>query len=451
MFSSRSCARLVRLLTAPLLVFIFVSSVEAKRPAASATPKPQPTSRPTPTPETTTIPTSQPTSTVGPAPTPGLSPAPTADPTQNPLPTPTLDPSPAPSPTPGAASTPTLEPTLTVGPTDSPVATPTLTTSPTPSPTPEPSSTPTPAATSTPAVASGCPLPVPALSNAQDPVAYGADSSGAKDSSRAFSSALSAGDLDVPGGTFLINSTVSVPRGRRIKCEPGGILKTTSTSAYTMFMFNNNNGGGVWNCEFEGSNYNVSPPHYVAVGQQFIFHQSTDTSGTAGNLTIANNDFNGINGYTAAVVIYASSANQPPPAGDVIACNTAENCGYNFLQITSGINTIVSYNTMSDCSGWVEADNTGQINTGNVATHNSATFNAGVGYANHGGGNTGSWNHITCGASCSGSACNYSGNTCSYNQCGSGVSAWLLQSAVGGSSNDASYTGNTVSGACTVH
>jgi hypothetical protein len=262
---------------------------------------------------------------------------------------------------------------------------------------------------------------------------------------------LNSGDLDVPNGTFLLNYTVSVPGGRRIKCEPGAILKTTSLSGYTMFMFNNSSGGGVWNCHFEGTNYNVSPPGYVGVGQQFIFHQSLGTSGTAGNLTIANNDFNGINGYTAAVEIFASNTNQPPPNGDVISCNTAENCGYNFLQVTSASNTTVSYNTMTDCSGWVESDNTGQINTGNVATHNLANFIAGVGYANHGGGNNGYWNHITCGASCSGSACTFSGNTCSCNQCAGSASSWFLESAVGGAANDAAYVGNMVSGACTVH
>ncbi len=70
---------------------------------------------------------------------------------------------------------------------------------------------------------------------------------------------------------------------------------------------------------------------------------------------------------------------------------------------------------------------------------------------NHGGGNTGGWNHITCGASCSGSAYNYSGNTCSYNLCGGNISSSLLESAVGGSSNDPSYVGNAVWGACTVN
>ncbi len=333
-----------------------------------------------------------------------------------------------------------------------PTAPPTSTSDPSPSPTSAPSPGSTPTAAATPGGgAAACPAAVPALSNAQNPVSYGANDTGTTNCSGAFSKALNAGDLYVPSGTFLINSTVTVPNGRRIECDPGAVLKTTSKSGYTMFLFNNNNGGGVWNCHFAGTNYNVSPPGYVAAGQQFIFHQSTDTSGRAGNLTIANNDFNGINGYTGAVEIYASASNQPPPGGDIITCNTAENCGYNFVQVTSAVNTTISYNTTVDCSGWVESDNTGQINTGNVATHNSATFNAGVGYANHGGGNNGAWNHITCGASCGGSACDFSGNSCSYNQCGGLVSSWLLESAVGGSSNNAAYTGNTVSGSCTVH
>lgn len=300
-------------------------------------------------------------------------------------------------------------------------------------------------------VEASCPAPVPLLSNPANPVSYGADNSGARDSSAAFAKALSYGDLDVPPGTFLVNNPVSVPNGRRVKCEAGSALKSTSNSGYSMFVFNNNHGGGIWNCRFEGTNYNVSPPGYVSVSQQFVFHQSIGNGGTAGAVTIANNDFNGINGYTAAVVLYASDANQPPPNGDVITCNTAENCGYNFLQIASAKNTTVSYNTLTDCSGFVESDDSYQINTGNVVTHNSVTFKTGVGYANHGGGNTAGWNHITCGTSCSGNTCIYSGNTCSYDQCGGWVSSGLLESAVGGSANNASYVGVAVSGACTVH
>src|SRR5579885_1762443 len=332
-----------------------------------------------------------------------------------------------------------------------PTATRTPAKTPTPKPTLKPTPTPTRKPTPTPTPAAECPAPVPALYNPKNPVSYGADSTGIRDSSAAFKTALGYGDLDVPGGIFLINSTVMVPNGRRIKCEPGALLKTSSTSNYVMFRFDNNYGGGVWNCRFAGTNYNLSPPGYLAVNQHFIFHQSIGTSGSAGKLTIANNDFNGINGYTGAVTVYASDANQPPPNGDIVTCNTAENCGYDFVQLTSARNTTMSYNTTTDCAGWVEADDTKQINTGNVAKHNSANFKAGVGYANHGGGNNAGWNHITCGASCSGSACNYSGNTCSYNTCGGSVNSGILQSAVGGSSNNAVYIGNTIYGLCTVH
>src|SRR5690242_13927506 len=79
-----------------------------------------------------------------------------------------------------------------------------------------------------------CPVLVPPLYNAQNPINYGADNTGSNDSSAAFGKALGSGDLDVPAGTFLINVTVSVPNGRRIKCESGAVLKTTSISGYTM-------------------------------------------------------------------------------------------------------------------------------------------------------------------------------------------------------------------------
>lgn len=293
--------------------------------------------------------------------------------------------------------------------------------------------------------------PTNALINAQNPVNYGADPSGVANSAGAFAAALAVGDLDVPAGTFLISTSVTVPNPRGIKCEPGAVLKRTDLTSWAMFMFNNNSAGGMWGCHFRGPNYNVSPPGYVGVGQEFIFHQSTDTSGVAGNLLFTNNDFNGINGYTGAVMVYANSANQPPPHGDTIACNTAENCGYNWLQLTSARNTSVRYNTTLDCSGDVEADNTSQQNTGNVIDHDDMTFTAGVGYANHGGGQSGNWNHLTGGVSASGAAFNYHGNTVSNSICHGTQASWLYESAVGGPQNNAIYTNDTVSGACVVH
>lgn len=320
------------------------------------------------------------------------------------------------------------------------------------SPAPSPAELPTPLALPT---AAGCPATVPGLINAHSPVAYGADPTGVNDSGPGFRAALAVGDLDVPAGTFRFASTVTVPNGRGIKCETDAILKRTDLTVWTMFLFNNNSSGGMWGCHFWGPNYNAHPPTLGNYAQRFIFHQSLGTAGTAGHLIFANNDFNGIGGYVGAIQIYGSSSynggtnNQPPPNGDQVLCNTAENSGHYFLQISSALNTSVRGNVTVDSNCCVESDNNLQQMNGNVIDQHTSTFTYGTGYAQ--GHMDGYHNYLTGGASCSGGGCNFSGNTVSNSSCGGTKASWLAETAQGGSQNNAHYVNNSVSGSCTVH
>jgi len=288
----------------------------------------------------------------------------------------------------------------------------------------------------------------PPLNHPQNPVNYGADPTGNKNSAAAFQKAINAGDLDVPAGLFRINSTVYVPSNRNIRCEAGAAVKYTTRAHFIMFAWWGTTGGSAFNCRFRGPNYNRAVPSYTPVGQVILFIQSI--GGHGGSLTIAHNDFNGMGGWTGAVLIYGSRANQPGPRNNLITYNTFEHCSSDAIQITSGEHNVVSHNTFQDCSGMIEADNTGQQNTGNFIDSNHSTFTNGTGAANQFGQN--GWSNLfTCGASCSSLACNYSANTCSNNIVDGPKPSGLLESAVGGALNNAKYVNNTCTHGCSVY
>src|SRR3984893_6093544 len=129
---------------------------------------------------------------------------------------------------------------------------------PTPSPTPAPSPSPTP---------TGEPTPPP-LTNPQNPISYGADATGASDSTSAFKSAAGAGDIDVPAGTFLINTGGINLNGRNLRCESGAIFKQTVLAQRTMFQIDG--AGSVFNCDFRGPYYNVNGAGYQTFFEDFL-------------------------------------------------------------------------------------------------------------------------------------------------------------------------------------
>lgn len=289
-----------------------------------------------------------------------------------------------------------------------------------------------------------------ALNNPQNPVSYGADTTGKNDSTSAFQSAINAGDLSVPAGTYKILGTVTVPDTRNIRCDSGAALvNQTSSSSWTMFEFDGNTSGSVFDCQFRGVNYNVNAhPDNQRNFERFIFIQSMGTGGTSGNILIVGNDFNGVGGFVGAVMIYGNDRNQPPPHNVRIAYNTFEHCGYYAVQLTSGTNNRIDHNTLNDCAGFVEADDTGQQNTGNVIDSNHLTFIYGIGM-NYPGCNPGcGFNGLTGGADASGAYFDYSGNEVSNNIVDGTNPSTIL---VNGNNTPAQYSNNTCTGGCQIN
>ena len=189
-----------------------------------------------------------------------------------------------------------------------------------------------------------------------------------------------------------------------------------------MFQYNSGaSSGSFFNCHFRGPNYNINAaPKVDNFSQTFIREE-----GSAGHLLIIGNDFNGVGGYTGAIVLYDNDTEQPPAEGVRIGYNTFEHCGYYAVQVTSAINSLIDHNTTNDCSGWVEADDTGQQNTGNVIDSDIMNFTYGVGQANPGGYG---FDGLTGGSDASGGFFNYSGNTVSNNVMGGTHGSSVLDS-----------------------
>ncbi len=281
----------------------------------------------------------------------------------------------------------------------------------------------------------------PPLSNAQNPLTYGADATGRSDSTSAFNNAAAAGDIDVPAGTFLINTGNVNLRGRNLRCESGAILEQTVLARRTMFQITG--AGSVFNCDFRGPYYNVNGAGYQTYYEDFL-HLNPPSNG----YRIVGNNFNGSGGYTGAVDVYASDSQQPPPTNGIIGWNTFSHCDYYAVQLTSATNFTIEHNTNQDCAGYIEADDTGQANTGNIVIGNHLTFTYGTGWANHG---MGYWaNELTCGQSAGGSPYNYSGNTCQNNIVDGTLSSMIaITPAAGGVA--AKYISNTCTRPCTVN
>jgi hypothetical protein len=312
---------------------------------------------------------------------------------------------------------------------------------PTPTPIPTPKTTPTPTPTPRP---SGQPTPPP-LTNPQNPISYGADPTGAADSTGAFASAAAAGDLDVQPGTYLLQTGEITLNNRNVRCETSdaGVVFNQPTLAANLSIFELSGTSTIFNCNFHGPYYNLNGAGYQTYYEDFV-HVNPPSNG----MQIIGNTFNGSGGYTGAVDIYASSSQQPPATNGVIGWNTFSHCDYYAVQLTSATNYLIENNTNQDCAGYIEADNIGQANTGNIVIGNHLTFTYGTGWANAG---AGYWaNELTCGQSASGTPFNYSGNNCQNNIVDGTDSSMIAETpAAGGVA--AKYVTNTCTGACSVN
>jgi hypothetical protein len=136
-------------------------------------------------------------------------------------------------------------------------------------------------------------------------------------------------------------------------------------------------------------------------------------------------------------MIYGSDINQPGPQNNLVTYNSFEHCGLYALQLTSGMNNTVSHNTLNDCSGFVEGDDTGQVNTGNVIDSNHLTFTFGIGWSYP----TGGCNCLRGGDTAGGIPFDYSGNIVTNNIVDGTYPSTILENAQYGG-QPASYSGN---------
>jgi hypothetical protein len=362
----------------------------------NATPAPTPSPTPTPSPVSTSTPT--------PAPTP-----------QPPTPTPATIPTPAPTPKP-PTPTPALIPTP--APTPQP---------PTPTPRPSPVSTSTPSPTPTPSIFGvGGTLNPTLIAPVQNPIAYGADSTGVNDSTAAFQNAVNAGDTLIPVGTYKLSGQVTVPSGRNIQCaNPNStILNVPRTGNGNTFYVPEGHGFiSISNCNFEGANTS-QPAGFVASNQWNYFVQAVYG---AHDVWIGNNYFRNCWG-NACVDTYTNDV-LPATYNITIRNNEFDNCAI-YGPTTDGTkNQYIGYNIAVDCTVGPENDDAGQPTDTGLIEQNVLMRHFGTGWENQGGVAF----SLTCGWSF---GLDYSGMTCQDNQGAFGAPAthptWLYGTTVVG-------------------
>ena len=325
----------------------------------------------------------------------------------------------------------------------------------------KPQGTPTPLPTPSPARTPLGGITPPALVNPQNPRNYGADPTGTNDSTTAFQNALNAGDVLVPAGHFLITGHLYFPTNRHMQCTLSNgtfgthesFLVNTAMTGYQMIDMDATTGSSIFYCGFRGPNADIASRPAVNTNLPFFVRISGLSGGSTSNNQLVGNDFNGIQGVVAAVVVYAP-AGDSAPSGTVISWNTFEHCGYYAVQVAAAQGTTtISHNTLNDCSGFVEGNVTtlATPDTGVVINSNHLTFTYGVGATEP---NCASllgfcgFDGLTGGCSASGGVFNYSGNTVSNNIVDGTYSSTIMETAVGGSQNDATYINNTCNSPC---
>jgi len=209
-------------------------------------------------------------------------------------------------------------------PTPTPAPTPTPTPTPAPTPTPTPTAKPTPTPTPTPApghvsldqsintllgdlLAANNPLPSLCAAGGTEPcltkgvAILNAAGDGVTDDTAAFTAALVAGDVNVPGNkTYLIHGSIVMPSNRTLQCQPGAVLKSdnNSVSQTTIFNFSNTARSTVVGCTFQGI--------YVSGGSQPNY--AILVTGGDSNLLMGNT-FNNFPAASAVTLTGSTNAN----------------------------------------------------------------------------------------------------------------------------------------------
>lgn len=226
---------------------------------------------------------------------------------------------------------------------------------------------------------------LPVLVKPVDPTAYGAKGDGVTDNTTAFISALAAGDILIPAGTYIIQGTIKVPAGRNIQCASSStvhiINPVHSTTSNHMFQFWST-GGSISNCHLSGSsdfNVNGSAAYDETMAFNFLV-TIVDYWATVSQVKVVNNIFDNCHGNTC-IAVYGASASGGLAIGNSIIYNTFRTCGMSGVLIDAGTDNLVAYNSATDCALIVANDTANSVNSNNILEYNSLHVNFGTGYA----------------------------------------------------------------------
>ncbi len=241
----------------------------------------------------------------------------------------------------------------------------------------------------------------PSLTNPQDPRSLGADNTGASDASAAFQRALDVGDLLVSPGTYLINHTVNISKGRHMRCQPDVLLRNTDPTFGFVFRISGGSGSSVVGCRFVGpqpaaTKYWIERDEAApgaplrnpgGPGNGNCFPGEACTRHTQWNIAVsiqnenqtlvAGNSFDGFLGQSEL-------QNYAPMAADNVGSqflyNSFSNCGLYGGVFTQSLKGRLANNLYVDCSGGVEDDGPGLGGGENVLEHNVLIVINGVGH-----------------------------------------------------------------------
>ncbi|SAL30834.1 hypothetical protein AWB66_01800 [Caballeronia telluris] len=223
------------------------------------------------------------------------------------------------------------------------------------------------------------PFTAPTLVNPINPQQYGAKCDGVTDDSKAFQSAVNAGDVKVPASkTCLINKTVNITTSyRHIECAAGAVIKQTNPYAGNVFrVFSPSgaslSGDSIVNCTFVGAN-SVAPKYYNNDDRHWNI--AVQTGDRVSNFLLAGNTFKQFFGQTA----FQTYGTVDGGSGDRVEYNTFQSCGYYGPAFVAHRNGYMGHNKLIDCAMGVENDNASQNTGGNVIEYNTLTAVHGYG------------------------------------------------------------------------
>jgi hypothetical protein len=211
-----------------------------------------------------------------------------------------------------------------------------------------------------------------------NPRAFGAAGDRVNDDTAAFQTAINAGDILIPSGTYAIYGSIKVPDNRNIQCQPGAILLNPShTGGNEIFWWQGTENGSLVGCTLEGTN-TTSPPGYDATREFNFLVLISAVNGRGGNVIVKNNTFK--NGWGNSELQLYGNDDTGPVHNVVVFNNEFDNCGYYGVAVVSAAYSYIAQNRAVDCSIGQEPDDLGQTLRGNIFTGNHLKKVNGTGY-----------------------------------------------------------------------